>query len=457
MQTIVCGTDFSSEAREAARVSAAWARKQNDRLRLVHVIEPVVADLELVALQEALVAAQRDELERQAAALRTEFGIEVETSLERGAVFDRIVNAATESGAGLIVVAAVGQGRRHGWLLGSSAERVAQHSKVPVLVVSDAPPLLEWIGGSSTLATMLCTDMTHASRDALLWSRGLRGIGPCTTEVVYIAWPPDEHLTGVSGSGAPDQSWSALEDRLTIDLQRWMGDAGLEGVRESCRALVNWGRIDAAIALRAAETRPALVVVGTHRRSAVARLWQGSVTRGLLHHVDTNIVCVPPARVQPAEVIKRVLAAVDLTGVDADVLRTALGLAAPTGEVHVLHVLGSHANREAESEAANRVRELVTASQGARSPAVHVVVCRAASPCSSIVAYAERMTADVICMGTKRRGRAADLVLGSQSHGVLRSASVPVVLVPGDPRPHDRADAGQVLSPAFVACEEPAS
>ena len=358
MQTIVCGTDFSREAREAARVAAAWARKQHDRLRLVHVIEPVVADLELVGLQEALVAAQRDELERQAATLRAEFEIEIETSLERGAVFDRIVNAATESGAGLIVVASVGQGGQHGWLLGSSAERVAQHSRVPVLVVSNAQPLLEWIGGASTLPAMVCTDMTHASRDALLWSRGLRDVGPCTIEVVYIAWPPDEHLPVGSGSGAPDASWSALEDRLAIDLQKWVGVAGLDGVRESCRALVNWGRIDAAISLHAAESRPSLVVVGTHRRSAVARLWQGSVTRGLLHNVETNVVCVPPARVQPAEVIKRVLAAVDLTGVDADVLRTALSLATPAGEVHILHLLGSHASTEAHiAETAQRCSE----------------------------------------------------------------------------------------------------
>jgi nucleotide-binding universal stress UspA family protein len=35
-------------------------------------------------------------------------------------------------------------------------------------------------------------------------------------------------------------------------------------------------------------------------------------------------------------------------------------------------------------------------------------------------------------MGMKKRSRAADLLLGSQSHGVIRSARVPVILVPTD-------------------------
>jgi nucleotide-binding universal stress UspA family protein len=59
--------------------------------------------------------------------------------------------------------------------------------------------------------------------------------------------------------------------------------------------VVNWGRPDAALADSAHAAGSALIVAGSHRRSHIARLWQGSVTRGLLHRADTNVACVPPS------------------------------------------------------------------------------------------------------------------------------------------------------------------
>jgi nucleotide-binding universal stress UspA family protein len=156
------------------------------------------------------------------------------------------------------------------------------------------------------------------------------------------------------------------------------------------------------------------------------------VTRGLLHYAETNVVCVPPSHVgsEDVAVINRVLAAVDLSDMDREVLRNALGMAPQGGEVHVLHVIDARSDAATEREALRRLGSLLAASRYTRRVTTHIAVRRGDSPHAIIAAYAERMAADAICMGTKKRGRAADLLLGSQSHGVLLSARVPVILVP---------------------------
>lgn len=433
MKAIICGTDFSEPAQEAARVAAALASKLRCPLRLVHVVDAFTADVTFLVGQDAVFEAQRGALEGLAQTLRTEFETAIETSIADGRVFEQLIHEAGICGAELIVVASLGRGRQRGWMLGSNAERITQHSPVPVLVVREIQPLLEWITGGGALPTIVCADLTGSSRAALQWARGLRRIGPCDIEILYVAWPPAEQShAGARGTLPLVGLRPEIEASLTDDLKMWAADAGPGATRETCRVLANWGRADSAIALHAAEVHSALVVAGNHRRSLVARLWQGSVTRGLLHYAESNVVCVPPSDVgrEDIAVINRVLAAVDLSEMDAEVLRSALGMAPQGGVVHVLHVIDAHADQKVEREALRRLEALLATSEHARHVATHIVVRRGESPHAAVVAYAERMAADAICMGMKRRSRAADLLLGSQSHGVLRMATVPVILVP---------------------------
>mgnify|MGYP003382149197 CR=1 FL=1 len=433
MKAIICGTDFSEPAQEAARVAAALASKLRCPLRLVHVVDAFTADAGFLVGQDAMFGARRGTLEDRAQTLRVEFGTAIETSIATGRVFEQLIHEAGIYGAELLVVASLGQGKQHGWLLGSNAERTVQHSPVPVLVVREAQPLLGWIAGGDALSTIVCVDMTHASRAALQWARDLRRLGPCDIEVTYVAWPPAEQsYAGARGTLPLVGLRPEIETGLTDDLKMWAAGAGTDATQESYRVLANWGRADAAIALRAAELSSALVIAGTHRRPLVARLWQGSVTRGLLHYAETNVVCVPPSHVgsEDVAVINRVLAAVDLSDMDREVLRNALGMAPQGGEVHVLHVIDARSDAATEREALRRLGSLLAASRYTRRVTTHIAVRRGDSPHAIIAAYAERMAADAICMGTKKRGRAADLLLGSQSHGVLLSARVPVILVP---------------------------
>jgi nucleotide-binding universal stress UspA family protein len=431
MKTIVCGMDFSGQARDAARVAAAWARRQQCTLRLIHVVEWGAA-FGPAALGDALVGEQRRAIEECAAQLRAEFGAVIECVVATGHPYERIIAEAIAHDARMIVVGALGRRGSHGWSLGSTAERISQHAPVPVLVVRDPPRLLAWLVGGQPLDATVCVDLSHSSRGALAWARQLRQVGPCNLEFTYVAWPPGEPDPGhAAASPRAADPWESLQTSLARELERWAGPDN-DPLTERFRVLVNWGRADAALAQHAASTRSALIVAGSHRRSSVARLWQGSVIRGLLHGTVTNVITVPPVAKDAgaAYVVRRVLAALDFGDMDRDVLRCALGIAPPGVEVNLLHVIDRNASAETEGDAHRRLQELLGRCDGGRCAALHVAVRRATSPHAGILEYAERVAADTICVGAKQRGVAADLLLGSQARAVIAAARVPVVLVP---------------------------
>lgn len=431
MKTIVCGTDFSGQAGDAARVAAAWARREQCPLRLIHVVDWGAA-FDPAALGDALVSEQRRAIEECAAQLRAEFGAEIECVVATGHHYERIIAEAIAHDARMIVVGALGRRGSHGWTLGSTAERISQHAPVPVLVVRDAPRLLEWLVGRQPLDATVCVDMSHSSRGALAWARQLRHVGPCNLEFTYVAWPPGEpDLGAAAASPVTADPWESLQSSLARELERWAGP-DTEPLSARYHVLVNWGRADSALAQHAASVRSALIVAGSHRRSSVARLWQGSAIRGLLHGAATNVVTVPPVDKGAGApyMVRRVLAALDFGERDRDVLRCALGIAPPDGEVNLLHVIDRNASPEAEAEALHGLQELLGCRDGGRCAALHVAVRRAISPHAGIVEYAERVAADTICVGAKQRGLAADLLLGSQARAVIAAARVPVVLVP---------------------------
>jgi nucleotide-binding universal stress UspA family protein len=125
--SVVCGTDFSEHAAEAATAAAAIAVRWGRPLTLVHVCEPTALRPLAEDARAAIVArldAEADRLRSLAATVRSE--------LLEGAPDEALVDFASRTSAALIVVGA--RGRRSGarWFIGSIADRVARTSRVPI-------------------------------------------------------------------------------------------------------------------------------------------------------------------------------------------------------------------------------------------------------------------------------------------------------------------------------------
>jgi nucleotide-binding universal stress UspA family protein len=431
--TIICGTDLSENAQEAARAAAAIAKRLAVPLKLVYVIDELGAELTVASEQNAIYDPVRKRVQEQANELHSWFGVDVETTVVVGVAHDTLVGIARATSARLVVVSSLGSKKQHRWLLGSTAERVAQASPIPVLIVRDAASIEAWIRGERPLRVMIGVEIATTSKAALRWAASLREIGPCDLLVTQIALPIGEHFRlGVPAPIPLDHLRPELLEVLTHDLRAWTGNLSGDGeTRFTVRH--GWGRVDTHLTLLAAEAKVDLLVVGTHQRAGAARLWQGSVSRGVLHQAYSNVACIPRGEaVEYADCIpsfRRVLIPTDFSFAANRAVPIGYGLLGSGGIVHLLHVI-TRKPGEDDLAPTERLRALIPLGASARGIATGIEIVHEKDASVAIWHAAGRLGVDAICMATHGRSGASRIVLGSQAQEVVRRSRQPVILVP---------------------------
>jgi len=315
---ILCGTDFTARAAEAAEVASALAARSRESLLLVHV-------LERGNLEDA-----DEHLRAEAERLRELVpGLEVTSRLEIGIADERltdIAQAEDEPATRLVVVSSLGRRAPARWVLGSVAERTAQTSAVPVLVVRDGKPFASWLRGERPLRVVVGFDFSTTATAALQWANDLDRVAPCDVVVAHVTWPDEERKRLGAPSAAP-----AFEVRLQNDLRARIREhvwaSGSPNIRI---ALVARGRGD-ALAQLAADEHADLLVVGTRQLHGPGRLWSETVSRGALYHAAMSVACVPLVAAEHEERVDDEHAVANLAtkleshpflrGVSGDVLR----------------------------------------------------------------------------------------------------------------------------------------
>jgi len=143
LQKILVPVDFSACSAKALDYAVAFARPAQAEIILLHVVEPICYPMygqEITAdyssLQTNLLKTGREHLAEfsraQAAA-----SAPMKLLVREGSAWGKIVDAAKEERADLIILSTHGHtGLRH-VLLGSTAERVVRHAGCPVLIVRE--------------------------------------------------------------------------------------------------------------------------------------------------------------------------------------------------------------------------------------------------------------------------------------------------------------------------------
>lgn len=439
---LLCPTDFSQTATEAADVAAALAVKRGLPLKLVYCAANQIVGAEIpVVCAEDRVAPE--ELEKEAWRLATH-GLKVSFSIQTGVKDDEIVRAA-RGDTEMIVMGSTGRGGADRWLLGSVSERVAESAPVPTLVVRSAPPLLTWLREGRPLRVLCAVDFSVSGDAAVAMIRQLMALGPVEVEAAYIADAEDLRDEG-SAENASSRTKESLERDVWERLQQVLGcptvKIHIQGA--SGNSAFEFVRL-------ADDLKTDLVVVGTHQRHGLKRLSSPSFSRRVLTHAGTNVLCVPLSSYKAefgVPKISRVLVATDLSPASDEVIRHACSLLPKGGALRLLHVCPApksgidpfiaaqvyfdHSLASSQATAAAEEKLYASAPRQLATGGVEMTV-RAVehdSVAAAICECAAEFGADVICMGSGRHSAIPRMLLGSPAQEVASRSHRPVLIVP---------------------------
>ena len=419
---LLCATDFTPRAADAALVAARLAAALQRPLRLVHAAAAISAD--------ALAPAQR-RLQREALRLR-ETGVPVEPVLLREfPAGDAVMRNLTARPPALVVLSAAQKTTLDRWRFGSVSEQVAQASPVPTLVVHRATPFELWLCGVQPLRVVVALDLLAGSDAVLRWVLELRRAGPCAIIACHCnPRPPGE---GRPTPANPPAEQARLERALRKQVRDQLGD------EENFRVVVrpDWGDPAAILLELAYQEKADLIVVGSHQRHGVSRLLHGSLSRAVLRGAKTNVACVPvTAEFDPRDAhvpeYRRVLVATDFSELGNAAIPHACAACCIGGLVRLVHVVppprrrGAAAGGREETERA--LRRLIPAEMGARGQPPEVAVLEDPDPAAALCAEAERFGADLVCLSSHGLSASRD-VFGSVAEAVLKKVRRPLLVV----------------------------
>ena len=199
-----------------------------------------------------------------------------------------------------------------------------------------------------------------------------------------------------------------------------------------------------------------LVVMTTHGRGGLSRVWLGSVADHMVRHSPVPVLLVRPTEAGVAwleePVLRRIVIPLDGSELAESILERAVMLATPgETELALLQVVVplmvasypdlpsgiafDRGDLERRQRAAERYLERLADELRANGFATTVIVAVDSHIARAILDYAEDADADLIALATHARGAPARFVLGSVADKVLRAATMPLLMF--RPAPND--------------------
>jgi nucleotide-binding universal stress UspA family protein len=294
---ILVPIDFSRPSLKAIPCALAISRQFGADVNLLHVTDtsqqppPTLLTLPLIPQSE-----RNRRLTRRLRAIVLKYrGNGNVSALEPriGTAYEEICATARELKAGLIVIATHGYTGYERVFLGSTAERVVQHSSCPVLVVRQHAR--HWNGSidprtrnSRRLKKILVpTDFSECSKTAFAYARGLARDFKAELQIVYVInphwYPFGDKYAALDAARLMDEAASAAQKQM-----RFM--AAKSNMRYS--VCVIHGSPAAEICSAANEDID-LIVISTHGRTGLGHVLLGSVAEHVVRYAHCPVLVIP--------------------------------------------------------------------------------------------------------------------------------------------------------------------
>ena len=287
-RSILLATDLGARSDRALERAVQLARDWQSPLVVATVIEAGAGRIDLMALldppdwyrgEDPEQVAERQLLEAMSAQ-----GVDAEFRVERGPPGDRLLEVAEAEGCDLVVAGVARHESLGRAVLGSTVDRLARRSPVPVLVVRGRVqgPYRRMLVASDWSASA-----EHAMRTAM-------------------AMFPQSAITVLHGYEVPmaglmdttrEQMLAAVRDQALADGREFIARCQPPGGVGSVSLVVERGDPSLLMRMYASQYPVDLAVVATHGRSALLDVMLGSVAQRLLEDLplDTLVVRKPSA------------------------------------------------------------------------------------------------------------------------------------------------------------------
>ena len=300
-----------------------------------------------------------------------------------------------------------------------------------------------------TINRILCAiDFSEHSRRALDHAVAIARWYEASVTVVYVFSPAPVAAVGPGMTAFQPIVLTDLDyERLRNDVQSFAAAEGAPGV--AIDTVLREGFPATEIVAAARDLQADLIVLGTHGRSGVERLFLGSVAERVLRRAPCPVLTVPAHQPDavPGSVplFKRIVCPIDFSEPSMLALEHALSMARESdATLTILHVASFSLEpplfefedtgmtviefrRRTAAELEARLKATVPADAGSYC---HVdTVMAAGNAGKEIVRVAAEGHADLIVIGVHGRGAVDLTVFGSTTHHVVRAASCPVLTI----------------------------
>ena len=286
MKTILVGTDFSERSDRALQRATRLAQSFNAGILLVNVVDD--------DQPQRIVDIEREEAERMLAQLSATLvkvnKVSCKTNVILASPFVGLAKAVSEVCPDLLVIGSHRRQVLKDVFKGTTAERTIRTVACPVLMVNEVAPTSDY---QRVLQT---TDLSEGSRDALVHFNTLKIGEQAQNTLCYIYEVPALQLAmrHVVPEQNRQQYLLEAQEAAADKLKAFAGSANLRGIQQIVRHDVSTTPQEI---LELAQIEQAdLIVMSTHGRTSITKLFIGSITEQVLNSARIDILALPPAQ-----------------------------------------------------------------------------------------------------------------------------------------------------------------
>jgi nucleotide-binding universal stress UspA family protein len=290
IDTILVATDFSPTAEIGLSWAVALGRLHQANIHLVHgLLLPIHMTDFIPAPPDTSADIRRAALDRldDTAQKVREAGIDVTSDLMLGIPSQSILEAASEEDADLVIMGTRGLSGVEHLLLGSTAERVVQRARCPVLSVHPGDAVETPKAESILVPTDFSKDADRASHAALALLR--KQPKDATLTLLHVYHLPFEY----TAYGTVPTSWDYFKDvegAATDRIEEIADSFREEGLSVVTRTVE--GYPPEVIIKVAEEIGCDMIAMGTHGRTGLAHLLLGSTAERVVQHAGCPVLTV---------------------------------------------------------------------------------------------------------------------------------------------------------------------